>query len=136
MRKAYFGVVVATVAAHFGYLIYLPSGGFLALRWPRTLWLHVPAVCWGVAVVRLPLPCPLTSLEDWARAGAGLEPLPETGFIDRYVSGVMYPDDSTATAQNLAFLAAGVSWIALAVKHLRSNRDCCFAAAERGIRRS
>lgn len=60
-----------TVGAHLAYLLYVPSGGFLALRWPRTMALHVPAVGWGIAVVTLRLPCPLTILESWARRSAG-----------------------------------------------------------------
>ena len=116
MKKAYFAVVVGTAAAHLGYLVYLPSGGFLALRWRRTFWLHLPTVCWGVGVVALELPCPLTSLEAWARARAGMDPLPETGFIGRYVAGVLYPANRTGSAQTFAFLAAAASWIALGIQ--------------------
>ena len=101
MKKAYFAVVVVSVGAHFAYLVYLPSGGFLALRWPRSIWLHLASVGWGVLVVTLPVPCPLTSLEDWARARAGMEPLPSTGFVDRYVAGVLYPPGRTGIAQAL-----------------------------------
>jgi hypothetical protein len=107
-------LVAATAASHLAYLVYVPGGGFLALRRPRTVWLHLAAVCWGVAIVALPLPCPLTSLENWARARAGMKPLPATGFIDRYVAGVCYPSDRTGTAQAVAFTAAATSWIALA----------------------
>ncbi|MCV7076013.1 DUF2784 domain-containing protein [Mycobacterium szulgai] len=114
MRKIYFAVVAASIGAHFGYLIYLPSGGFLALRWPRTFWLHLPSVCWGIGVVALHWPCPLTSLEDWARARAGVGPLPKSGFIGRYVEGVCCPANRIGTAQTLAFAAAAVSWILLA----------------------
>ena len=117
MKKAHFAGVVLTVGAHFAYLIYVPIGGFLALRWPRTIWLHLASICWGVAVVALPLRCPLTSLEDWARARAGMSPLPRTGFIDRYVAGVLYPSGRTGPAQALAFTAAALSWFALARKH-------------------
>jgi uncharacterized protein DUF2784 len=122
MKKAHFAVVIVSVGAHFAYLFYVPSGGFLALRWPRTIWLHLATVSWGVAVVAVPLPCPLTSLEDWARARAGMRPLPATGFVDRYVAGVLYPPGRTGTAQALAFLAAATSWIALARKHRSPRR--------------
>lgn len=122
-RKAQFAVVTATVAAHLAYLLYLPSGGFLALRWRRTLWLHVPTVCWGIAVVRLQLPCPLTTLEEWARVRAGMEPLPATGFIGRYVADVVFPSNRTGTAQTLAFVAAALSWLALAVRLVLPRRS-------------
>lgn len=119
MKRRYFAVVAATVAAHFAYLAYLPSGGFLALRWRRSFWLHLPAVCWGVAVVTLDLRCPLTSLEEWARARAGMGGLPEQGFIGRYVDGTVVPADRIATAQALAFAAAGLSWIVLIIQGRR-----------------
>ena len=112
--------MVLTVGVHFAHLIYVPTGGFLALRWPRTIWLHLASVCWGGAVVALNLPCPLTSLEDWARARAEMSPLPTTGFIDRYVAGVLYPPGRTGTAQALGFTSAALSWIALARKQRRN----------------
>jgi hypothetical protein len=113
--------VALTVVAHLGYLIYLPSGGFLALRWPRSIALHIPVVIWGVGVVLFELPCPLTELEQRARARAGMELLSASGFIDRYVAGIVYPADRTGTAQALAFSAATTSWAVLACKRLRRN---------------
>lgn len=110
-------MVAATAVAHLAYLLYLPSGGFLALRWRRNLWLHVPVVCWGVGVVTLDWPCPLTALETSARTRAGMDPLPEDGFIGRYVAGVVFPAERLGTAQQLAFAAAAVSWAALAIQH-------------------
>src|SRR5437764_335966 len=98
-RGCYAVVVVTAVATHFSYLAYLPSGGFVALRWPRSLWLHLPVVAWGVAVVTCELPCPLTEAEKWARARAGLAVLPADGFIGRYVDGVLYPAGATRRAQ-------------------------------------
>ncbi len=119
MKRRYFAVVALTAAAHFAYLAYLPSGGFLALRWRRTFWLHLPTVCWGIGVVALELPCPLTALEDWARARAGMGPLPENGFIGRYVDGAVIPPNRTGAAQAMAFAAAALSWIALLIQGRR-----------------
>jgi Protein of Unknown function (DUF2784) len=121
MKKMHYATVVATVGAHFAYLIYLPSGGFLALRWPRTIVLHIPTVVWGVAVVGLRLPCPLTALESWARRRADMDPLPATGFIDRYVAGLLIPSGRTGVAQASAFVAAAVSWGVLAARHIRGD---------------
>ncbi len=118
-----FAAVVFTVGVHLAYLVYVPSGGFLALRWPRSIVLHVPVVIWGVGVVVLELPCPLTELERRARARAGMNPLPASGFIDRYVAGVLYPANRTGAAQALAFSAAAVSWVAFALKSQRRNRS-------------
>lgn len=111
--------VAATVGVHFAYLLYVPSGGFLALRWPRTIAVHVAAVAWAVAVVGLELPCPLSSLESWARRRAGIQPLPKDGFIDRYVDGRFVPSGRVGAAQALAFVAAAVSWAVFAARRLR-----------------
>ncbi|WP_310785162.1 DUF2784 domain-containing protein [Mycobacterium sp. Z3061] len=135
MKRRYFALVVATVAAHFAYLAYLPSGGFLALRWRRTFWLHVPTVCWGAAVVALDLRCPLTSLEDWARARAGMGALPQNGFIGRYVDGGVLPANRTGTAQALAFTAAALSWIALLIQSRRVSEGKSMAREAKSIER-
>jgi hypothetical protein len=119
MKRIYFAVVVLVAGTHFAYLGYLPSGGFLALRWPRTILLHVPTVVWGIGVVWLHFPCPLTSLEQRARTRAAMDPLPAGGFIDRYAAGVLYPSDGTGVAQTLAFLAGAVSWVVFASKRKR-----------------
>src|SRR5574340_554368 len=80
MRKPYLAVVAVTVVVHFAYLEYVPSGGFLALRWPRSLWLHLPTVAWAGVVVVLRLPYTLTYMEACARSLADLAPLPAGGF--------------------------------------------------------
>ncbi len=129
MKKVYFAAVVVTVGAHFAYLIYLPSGGFLALRWPRTIVLHVPAVAWGVAVIGLRLPCPLTSLESWARRRANMDPLPTTGFVDRYAAGLLFPSGRTGVAQALAFVATAISWGAFAARRSRHGNGHRAAVA-------
>jgi hypothetical protein len=36
-------VVGLTVALHLGLIAFVVFGGFVALRWRRTMWLHVPA---------------------------------------------------------------------------------------------
>lgn len=118
MKKLYSAAVAAAVGAHFAYLLYLPVGGFLALRWPRTLIVHVPTVAWGVAVVGFELRCPLTSLESWARRRADMDPLPAAGFVDHYVAGVCYPAGRTGAAQRLAFAAAAASWLLFAARRL------------------
>lgn len=110
-----FAVAVAlTAAAHFAFIGYLVVGGFLAWRWPRTLWTHVLAVSWGIASITFGLPCPLTSLERWARAGAGMAPLPPDGFIAHHLTGVLYSAHLAAAVQAAVFGLVLVSWIGAA----------------------
>ncbi|BDY32594.1 DUF2784 domain-containing protein [Mycolicibacterium mageritense] len=115
-------IVAVTVTVHFTFIAYVVLGGFMALRLPRTLVLHVAAVAWGAAGLALDLPCPLTDVERWARAGAGMAPLPPDGFIAHYLTGVVYPA-SWATAVQLAVLATVVmSWVVAVRRRQRAVR--------------
>ena len=40
----------ALVVIHLGFILFVMLGGLLLLRWPSLIWLHVPAVAWGVIV--------------------------------------------------------------------------------------
>jgi hypothetical protein len=35
------------VVFHLGFVLFVCVGGVLALRWPRVLWVHLPAALWG-----------------------------------------------------------------------------------------
>lgn len=103
-------LTTVVLVLHFTYLAYVVLGGFLAWRWPRTIWLHVFAAAWGVVVIAFPLLCPLTMLEDWSRRQAGEQGLTR-GFVDRYIEGVLYPERYTRLLQALAALAVVGSWV-------------------------
>jgi hypothetical protein len=103
-------VVALTVALHFAFIGYVVIGGFLALRWRRTIWLHIPAVIWGIAIAAKRVDCPLTWVERWARARAGMAPLPPDGFIAHYITGVIYPADWVLGVQLASFALVAVSW--------------------------
>jgi hypothetical protein len=115
MKDLYVVAVALTVAVHFAFIGYLVVGGFLALRWPWTIVLHVPAVVWGAAIVTLRFDCPLTWLEQWARRGAGMGPLPPEGFIDHYITGVLYPANLVGVVQAVVFALVLTSWVSYAV---------------------
>jgi hypothetical protein len=107
------GLVGLAVAAHFAYLAYAVFGGFLAWRWPRTIWLHLAGAGWLVLVVAGGLLCPLTWVEDRAREGAGMPPT--NGFLDHYVAGVFYPHGQERAAQAVVAVIVLISWIGAAV---------------------
>jgi hypothetical protein len=51
---------------------------------------HLIAAVWGVLIVFNLVACPLTIAEVWARRLAGDDPV-SGGFINRYVTNVIYP---------------------------------------------
>ncbi|ATQ27845.1 membrane protein [Rhodococcus ruber Chol-4] len=111
-----------TVAAHLAFLLYVTFGGFLAWRWPRTLALHVVAVVWGFATVLAGFDCPLTDLENWARRRAGIEGLPPSGFIDHYLTGVIYPDSAVGLVRAAVAVTIVVSWFGWWLRRRRVSR--------------
>jgi hypothetical protein len=122
MKDLYVIVVALIVVVHFAFLGYVVIGGFLALRWRWTIWLHVPAVVWGVGIVTFRYDCPLTWLEQWARAKAGMQPLPSAGFIDYYITGVLYPSTYVGLVEVVVFSIVVSSWIAIGVATRRVAR--------------
>lgn len=97
---------------HFGVLLFLAVGGFLAWRWPRVVWAHAAMATWAVLVVVFPLECPLTAIENFFRVRAGQEQL-AAGFIDTYVDGVLYPESAARAVQLVVALLVLVSWTGL-----------------------
>lgn len=106
----YQSVVGLVVGLHFAFIGYVVMGGFLALRWLRTIWLHIAAVIWGIAIATNRVDCPLTWLERWARARAGMAPLPPGGFIAHYMTGVIYPVGWVVAVQLISFAVVALSW--------------------------
>lgn len=84
--------------AHLAFVLFVMLGGLLVLRRPRLIRLHLPAVLWGAASEILGLFCPLTPLETMLRQLGG-----ETGygggFIEHYLTAVIYPDGLTRGVQ-------------------------------------
>ncbi|WP_028478024.1 DUF2784 domain-containing protein [Nocardia sp. CNY236] len=113
----------AVAATHFAFVGYVVVGGFVSWRLPRTIWLHVLAVCWGSASIVVGLDCPLTHLENWAHDRAGEAPLPSSGFIDHYITGVLYPEHALGLARALAAALVVISWIGWA-RLRRRDRVC------------
>lgn len=108
-----FSALVFLVAtAHFAFLAYLVVGGFVALRWRRTIWAYLLAVSWAACSVLLRLDCPLTALEQWGRHHAGMLALPSTGFIAHYITGVLYPNNWATVVELLVFLIVTTSLVA------------------------
>jgi hypothetical protein len=98
-----------TMVVHFGFLAYVVAGGFLAWRWPRAIWPHLLAAGWGLSTLVFHLHCPLTWLEDWCRRRAGEAGLGH-GFIDTYLTGIVYPERYTGLLQLLGAAVVAVSW--------------------------
>lgn len=102
----------ALVLVHLGFILFVLLGGLLLLRWPRLIWLHIPAVAWGIVVECLHLGCPLTPWENQLRRAAGQAGY-DGGFIEHYLIPLIYPAGLTPKLQ--LYLGAIVVLVNLSV---------------------
>ena len=110
------------VLVHALFVAFVVLGGFLALRWPRLVWVHVPAALWGVLIEFAGWICPLTPLENLLRARAG-EAGYAGGFVDHYLLHALYPSGLTRGVQYvLGAFALAVNVLAYALLR-RSARN-------------
>jgi hypothetical protein len=93
------------VLLHFGFIVFAAIGAVLLLRWPRLIWIHLPAAAWASTVVLFGWICPLTPLEILLREAAGHEGY-DGSFIERYILILIYPPGLTRSVQVL--LGSGV----------------------------
>jgi Protein of Unknown function (DUF2784) len=103
-------------ALFIGWVIF---GALLTRSRPVLRWLHIASLIWGILTELLPWPCPLTLLENWLEAKAGIEPY-QGGFLLHYLDRLVYPNISATVltvvgvlvcALNLVFYA-GQIWSA------------------------
>lgn len=108
------------VVVHLLFIGFVVGGVFLAWRWPRIVWAHVPAVVYGALVEFAGFTCPLTLLENDLRRRAG-EAGYRGGFIDHYLAKVIYPPGLTRGMQIglglLVLLVAIIGYRGFARRH-------------------
>ncbi|MEW6519711.1 MAG: DUF2784 domain-containing protein [Thermodesulfobacteriota bacterium] len=86
------------VIIHLLFIVFVITGGFLALRWPRLTYLHIPAAMWGALIEFQGWICPLTPLEQQLRQAGGQSAY-SGGFVEHYVEPVVYPAGLTREMQ-------------------------------------
>jgi hypothetical protein len=110
------------MAVHFLFIAFVVLGGFLAWRWPRVIWLHLAAAAWGLCIVLFDLNCPLTYVEDRAREQAGQSGL-SRGFIDTYLTGVIYPERFLDEVRLLIAVVVAVSYAGVVIRWRRRRSE-------------
>ncbi len=86
------------VLLHLAFILFVVLGGLVVFRWPRFMWLHIPAAAWGAFIEFTGRVCPLTPLENRLRIAAG-ETGYSGGFIEEYLIPVVYPGGLTRWVQ-------------------------------------
>lgn len=104
-----FGLLADLVLVlHLGFILFAALGALLALRWPRVVFAHLPAVSWGALVEFANWPCPLTGVESSLRRAAGGAGY-GSDFVGHYIAALIYPGLLTRELQ----MALGVGLLVL-----------------------
>ena len=112
------------VILHLSFILFVLFGGFIILKWYRIIWLHLPAVLWGVLIELAGWYCPLTPLEQSLRQAAG-EGGYSGGFIEHYIVPLIYPVGLTRDMQILfgcIVIVVNVVAYALVIKQWRREK--------------
>lgn len=123
----------AVLVVHLAFILFVAAGALIAWRWPWLVWLHVPAVAWGVGIIVVGYECPLTPLEKWLRKRGGGEGY-QGGFIDRYVENVIYPEEYTPSLRALAAVMIVTGYVGLLRRQGARRRDTGARANARAAR--
>jgi len=75
---------------HLAFIVFVLFGGLLVLRWPKVMYLHLPAAIWGVLIEFAGWWCPLTRWENHLLAQAGRAGY-DGGFVAHYIMPIIYP---------------------------------------------
>ena len=59
------------LVVHLLFIGFVVGGVFLAWRWPRVIWVHLPAMVYGALIEFIGFTCPLTPLQNYLRRRAG-----------------------------------------------------------------
>jgi len=79
------------VGLHFVFVLFVSLGVGAVWKWQRLVWIHVPAVMWGIMVEASGATCPLTWVEQWLRQRAGTAG-PAFDFVAFYILPILYPE--------------------------------------------
>jgi hypothetical protein len=98
------------VAVHLLFIGFVVFGAFLAWRWPKIIWVQLPAMVYGALIEFIGFTCPLTPVENYLRHRAG-EAGYRGGFIAHYLVSAVYPPGLTRGVQ----VALGAAVLVIAV---------------------
>ena len=87
-----------TLIVHFAFIIFVVFGALLFFVSTKIIYVHVPALIWGIYIEITHSICPLTYLENWFLQKANLTTYSE-GFIQNYLVPVVYPMNLTDDLQ-------------------------------------
>ena len=90
--RIYQVMAVAVLTLHLLFIFWVIGGALLTRHRQVLRWLHIISLVYSILIEALPWPpCPLTLLEAWLEARAGITPY-QGSFLVHYLEAAVYPD--------------------------------------------
>ena len=93
-----------TLIIHLIFILFVIFGGLLFFIFSKIIYIHLPALLWGIYIELTDSICPLTYLENWFLYEGELSTY-SNDFINNYILPIIYPEGLTNEIQiNLVIL--------------------------------
>ena len=93
-----------TLITHLIFILFVIFGGLLFFIHSKIIYIHLPALLWGIYIELTDSICPLTYLENWFLYEGELSTY-SNDFINNYILPIIYPEGLTNEIQiNLVIL--------------------------------
>ena len=112
-----------TLIVHFAFIIFVVFGALLFFVSTKIIYVHVPALIWGIYIELTHSVCPLTYLENWFLQKANLTTYSE-GFIQNYLVPIVYPKHLTDNLQiyfAIVLIVANIIMYGLIISKSKKN---------------
>tara|TARA_Y100001935_G_C17149274_1_gene429600 strand:+ start:410 stop:775 length:366 start_codon:yes stop_codon:yes gene_type:complete len=113
-----------TLIIHFIFILFVIFGGLLFFIFSKIIYVHLPALLWGIYIELTNSICPLTYLENWLLFQEGLATYSDD-FINNYLFPIIYPEglsDKTQLYFGITLIVINSLIYGLIFKNLRKNK--------------
>ena len=110
-----------TLIAHLIFILFVIFGGLLFFIFSKIIYIHPPALLWGVYIEITNSVCPLTYLENWFLNKGELTTY-SNDFINNYLFQIIYPKGLNAEIQiylGISLLVINILIYGLIYKNLK-----------------
>ena len=87
-----------TLITHFIFILFVIFGALIFFIFSKIIYIHLPALIWGIYIELTNSVCPLTYLENWFLFKGELTTY-SNDFINNYLFSIIYPKELTAEIQ-------------------------------------
>lgn len=122
MIDVYSALAVCVLSLHAIFILWVMFGVLIARHRPVLRWLHIASLIWAILVEIFPWTCPLTFVENWLEARAGIQPY-QGGFLLHYLDALVYPDVSPLLLTIVAVAICALNLGVYAHLFLRQRRQ-------------